>query len=517
MPDVLTQLTFLPAALAVLLTLIPRKFEKAIYSSAMIVLGLVLGLSIRLYLEFDPTQAGMQFVRSVAWLPSFGIFYSVGIDGISLVLILLTTLLTAISLFATFDSIRERRKEFIVSLLLLETAMLGTFVAQDLFLFYVFWEAMLIPMYILIGVFGGPRRVYATLKFFLYTMAGSVLMLVAILGLYVAHQKEFGFASTAFQDLYKASIPFETQVWMFAAFALAFAIKIPLFPLHTWLPDAHVEAPTAGSVILAGVLLKMGGYGLLRLGLPLFPEGAQFCAPFLAGLAVIGIVYGAAVALVQEDIKRLVAYSSVSHMGFVVLGMASMTSLGIAGSVFQMIAHGLSTGALFLLVGMLYDRRHTRNMADYGGLAKVTPRLAVAFFIITLASIGLPGMCGFVGEFLILTGSFHALSLIHPAWFVGISVTGIVLGAAYMLVMYERVFWGEVKFEENRSLRDLSWTEGLSLAVPLILVIWLGIQPNRVLHYISPAVKTIVSRSAVIPYARSQASMESKVAERTSE
>ncbi len=488
------QLLFTPLVAALILAWIPKRFGQAIVLLALVAMGWTFGLSLSLFNDFAPETPGVQFVSIHPWVPSYGIAYQVGVDGISLVLIVLTTFLSLIALLSSMRAVTERRKEFVLSLLMLETTMLGTFAALDLFLFYVFWEAMLIPMYILIGVFGGPRRIYATLKFFLYTMAGSVLMLVAILSLYMFHASEFGYYSTALADLYRVKLPIDLQLWLYSAFLVAFAIKLPLFPFHTWLPDAHVEAPTAGSVLLAGILLKMGAYGLIRLSVPLFPLAAADTAPFLGALGVIGIVYGAYLALSQEDMKKLVAYSSVSHMGFVALGMASLTSLGMTGAIFQLVAHGLSTGSLFLVVGMLYERRHTRMIEDFGGIAKIAPRMGFAFFVILLASIGLPGLCGFVGEFMILTGSYQGILLGHPVFFVAVATSGIVLGAAYMLILYERVFLGTLKFEENRQLRDLNLLEGTVLALPILMMVWLGLSPDPVISRVAPAVDRLVAR-----------------------
>lgn len=497
MPGITSQIIFAPLVGALAVALVPRRLDRIVFLVGVLATAVTFGLTLQLFARFAPDVDGFQFTEIVPWIGSYGVTYFVGVDGISLVLVMLTGMLSLVALFSSWASVTQRRKEFVISILALESAMLGTFAALDAFLFYVFWEAMLVPMYLLIGVFGGPRRIYATLKFFLFTMVGSVFMLVALITLYILHAKQAGAPSTAIPDLYKTIIPIQTQLWMFAAFALAFAIKLPLFPFHTWLPDAHVEAPTAGSVILAGVLLKMGGYGLLRLAIPLFPDAARTMAPYLGLLGVIGIVYGAYVALAQEDMKKLVAYSSVSHMGFVALGLASLSTIGMGGAVFQMIAHGLSTGALFLLVGMLYERRHTRMLADFGGLAKVTPRLAVAFFVVTMASIGLPGLCGFVGEFMILSGSFRSWGLGSPAWLVGFATLGIVLGAAYMLMLYERVFLGTVRCEENRGLQDLKWNEMLTLAMPIILAIWLGLQPNIILSRIRLPIEGLAKRVSV--------------------
>ena len=442
-----------------------------------------------LWARFDASSAEFQFVERHAWMPVLGVSYTVGVDGISLLLLVLTGFLTPLALLCSWESVHTRARGFAICLLSLESAMLGVFVSLDLVLFYVFWDAMLIPMYFLIGIWGYERRIYAAVKFMLYTMAGSVFMLLAIIGLGVLHQSLEGTYSFDLVKLYALTIPPQLQFWFFLAFALAFAIKVPLFPFHTWLPDAHVEAPTAGSVILAGVLLKMGTYGLLRFAFPLFPQAATFFAPYLAALAVIGIVYGALVALVQPDMKKLVAYSSVSHLGFVVLGIAAMNAQGVQGAVFQMLAHGVSTGGLFLLVGMLSDRRHTRLIAEFGGLKRVTPRFVAAFLIVTLASIGLPGLNGFVGEFLILVGAF--------AWdprFAVFAATGIILSAAYMLWMFQRVNYGPVTNEKNAVLPDLQPREWVVILPIVVMIVVMGVCPNWFLSPMAPAVERTVER-----------------------
>src|SRR5262245_38684035 len=449
---ILTSQIALPilAALALLIIRDDEQHESGIRRIALVISVLVFAETLLLWSRFDPANADFQFVERHDWIARFGISYAVGVDGISLLLIVLTGFLTPIALLSSWESVHQRTRAFSMFVLLLESAMIGVFVSIDLFLFYVFWDAMLIPMYFLIGIWGYERRVYAAVKFILYTMAGSVLMLLAILGLAWLHSSATGRYSFDLPTLYGMPVSPQLQFWFFLAFALAFAIKVPLFPFHTWLPDAHVEAPTAGSVILAGVLLKMGTYGLVRFAFPLFPVAATFFAPYLAGLAVAGIVYGALVAMVQPDLKKLVAYSSVSHLGFVVLGIAAMNAQGVQGAVLQMLNHGVSTGGLFLIVGMLSDRRHTRLIAEFGGLKKVTPRLVAAFLVITLSSIGLPGLNGFVGAFLILLGAY--------AWdprFAAIAASGVVLSATYMLWMFQRVNYGPVTSDENRTLEDL--------------------------------------------------------------
>jgi NADH-quinone oxidoreductase subunit M len=456
---------------------------------ALIVSILVFGETLLLWSRFETTTADFQFVERHGWIPSFGIQYLLGVDGISLFLIVLTGFLTPLALLSSWHSVSRKVKEFCIFILVLEAAMMGVFVSLDLFLFYVFWDAMLIPMYFLIGIWGYDRRVYAAVKFILYTMAGSVLMLVAIIGLAYLHQASTGEASFELEKLYALSISPAVQFWMFLAFALAFAIKVPLFPFHTWLPDAHVEAPTAGSVILAGVLLKMGTYGLVRFAFPLFPDAALYFAPYLAGLAVIGIVYGALVAMVQPDMKKLVAYSSVSHLGFVVLGIAAMNVQGLQGAIFQMLAHGVSTGALFLIVGMLSDRRHTRLIAEFGGLKAVIPQMTAVFLIVTLASIGLPGLNGFIGEFLILLGTFR-----WDPRFAAIAALGMILSAVYMLWMFQRVNYGTVTHEENKTLPDLTRRERWVLLPAVAAVILMGVLPGLFLAPMEPSVDRIVGR-----------------------
>jgi NADH-quinone oxidoreductase subunit M len=447
--------------------------------------------SLLLWALFDGsgTAGEFQFVERVPWIPAFGIDYYLGIDGISLMLIVLTGFLTPIAILSSWEGVQKKVKEFSIFMLLLETAMLGVFAALDVFLFYVFWDFVLIPMYFLIGVWGYDRRIYAAVKFILYTMAGSVLMLVAVIGLSWLHQSATGSYSFDLLKLYQLEIPDNLQYWFFLAFTLAFVIKVPLFPFHTWLPDAHVEAPTGGSVILAGVMLKMGAYGLIRFSFPLFPEAALYFAPGLALLSVIAIVYGALVAMVQPDMKKLVAYSSVSHMGFVVLGIAAVNLQGVQGATYQMLAHGVSTGGLFCIVGMLSDRRHTRLISEYGGIKKIVPRLTAASLIITLASIGLPGLNGFIGEFLIMLGAFR-----WDARFVVVAGLGVILSAVYMLWMFQRVYYGEVTNEHNRHMPDLSFREWAIVGPLAAAAIVMGVVPNVFLKPMEPAVGRIVQR-----------------------
>ena len=509
--NLITIVTFLPFATAVVLlaqgTLARALGSPGLPASVWRGAGLLATLvtfvaSLRLFTGFDPTDTGFQFVEHVPWLPDYGIHYFVGIDGISLVLVLLTTFLMPIVLLASWNDISRSPRSYIFFMLFLETGMLGAFVTLNLFAFYVFWELMLVPMYFIIGIWGGPRRVYAAVKFFLFTMVGSLLMLVAILVTYYMHFQQTGVLTLDLVSLPGVTelgllgtvIPtsgvwWQTQYWLFAAFALAFAIKVPMVPLHTWLPDAHVEAPTAGSVVLAGVLLKMGTYGFLRFALPLFPAAAIEWTPWILWLSVIGIVYGSLVAMVQSDIKKLVAYSSVAHLGFCMLGMFALNVQGLSGSVLQMVNHGLSTGALFLLVGMLYERRHTRQIEAFGGVARPMPVYAAFFGVVTMSSIGLPLLNGFVGEFLILLGTFLA----WPGFAV-VATSGVVLAAAYMLWMFRRVFFGPVDKEENRSLIDLDLREKLVLVAIVVPIFWVGLYPEALLRRIEPSVIELIER-----------------------
>ncbi|MBI4635985.1 MAG: NADH-quinone oxidoreductase subunit M [Candidatus Rokubacteria bacterium] len=499
MRGLLTAVVFLPGAGALALAFVPRRFEAGIKLGALALAVAALFLSFPLYFGFDGASADYQFEEYARWMPGLGVAYHIGIDGISLLLVLLTTFLTPLALASAWRAIEDRVKEFVIALLILETGMLGVFVSLDLFLFYVFWEAMLIPMYFVIGVWGGPERIYAAVKFVLYTMVGSVLMLVAILALYYQHGAATGTFSFDLPTLARWVVPPGlAQNLMFLAFALAFAIKVPLFPLHTWLPDAHVEAPTAGSVILAGVLLKMGTYGFLRFCLPLFPDASLTFAPLIVALAVIGIIYGAWVSTVQPDLKKLVAYSSVSHLGFVMLGIFTLTQQGLVGGLIQMVNHGISTGALFLMVGMIYERRHSRLIADFGGLWRVIPAFSALFMVVSLSSLGLPGLNGFVGEFLILVGAFQASPILAA-----VATLGIIFAAVYLLWMYQRVIFGEITHEANRGLRDLTAREWAVLAPIILFIVWIGVYP------LTFTGKTEASIEALINQVHSKASAAS--------
>lgn len=506
----LSTLLAVPFFGALAIMFMPRQWPNAIRRTALTIMLVELGLSALLLPEVVEwfagsripflnaatavgyADGGYRFLEDSVWVESLGIHYKLGIDGISLWLVLLTTLLTPIAFFASWTSIQTKIKEYALAFLLLEVGMLGAFFALDLFLFYVFWELMLVPMYLIIGVWGGPQRVYAAVKFFLYTMVGSLLMLVAIL--YVVSRYAAVTGTTTF-DLIALSdlvLPFEAQLFLFSAFALAFAIKVPMFPFHTWLPDAHVQAPTGGSVILAAVLLKLGIYGFLRFAMPLFPLASQYLGPTIAVVGIVGIIYGAYCAWVQKDVKKLVAYSSVSHMGFIALGIFAMTPHGVSGALLQMVNHGVSTGALFILVGVIYERRHTRDLDQFGGLAKVMPWYAAVFILVSMSSIGLPGTNGFVGEFMIMSGAFFSTGFVGLGQWGGLftlfAATGVILAAIYMLHAILKMFWGKVTNPANEHLADLSWREWTSLAPLLLLIFWVGLHPSTFLEKAEPAV-----------------------------
>jgi len=484
----LTVITFLPLVGIIAILFCNAENAAAVKKTALATAFLNFIFSLRIYFGFNPGTAEMQFSEKAAWIEGFGINYYVGVDGISLFLVLLTTFLTVICILASWN-ITKRLKEYMISMLFLEVGMVGVFISLDLFLFYVFWEIMLIPMYLIIGIWGGPRRIYAAIKFFLYTMAGSVLMLAAILILVYLNFKVNKEVTFDLIKLHQLDIPVSAQLWLFLAFGIAFAIKVPMFPFHTWLPDAHVEAPTAGSVILAGVLLKMGTYGFIRFCLPLFPYASHQAAFLICSLSVIGIIYGALMALVQSDIKKLVAYSSVSHLGFIVLGIFAFNVSGIKGGVIQMINHGLSTGALFLMVGMIYDRRHTREISEYGGLSQQIPLYSTFFLLVTLSSMALPGLNGFVGEFLILVGAFQ-----YSKVYAGMAVIGVMLGASYLLWTYQRMICNDLTNPENKKLLDLDRRE-ITIMVPVLLfIVWVGIYPKPFLSKINTSVDHLVSQ-----------------------
>ena len=484
---ILTVVTFIPLVGAILLLFFPRR-DREIRGFALLVAGIDFVVSLHLPWHFEHGQRGFQFDLSVPWINSPNIHYHLGVDGISMWLVLLTTFLTPLCVLISWKSVHERVKEFFILLLVLETALIGVFVALDLFLFYFFWEGTLIPMALLIGMYGHERRVYAAVKFFLYTMIASVFMLAAIIWLY-ANTGSFDFTAiqTALRGGQVSGIA-GASIWLFLGFFIAFAVKVPLFPLHTWLPDAHVEAPTAGSVLLAGVLLKMGTYGLLRFNVGLFPEEARRNAPWIIALAIIGIIYGALVAMIQPNLKKLVAYSSISHLGFVVLGIFSFTQMGVDGAVYQMLNHGVSTGALFMLVGIIYERRHTFEIREFGGLSTPMPVYATFFMFIMLSSVGLPLLNGFVGEFLVLSGAFQPKALYGI-----LAATGVIWSACYLLWMYQRVFFGEIKHDANRSLPDLTGREKIALWPTAVAAFAMGVIPLVWLNPIEPAVRQVLA------------------------
>ena len=482
---ILSLVTFLPLAGAVFILALNGDEASVARNARWAALWtslVVFVLSLPLWFGFDRSVAGFQFIERHVWIPGYGIGYHMGVDGISAPFILLSTFLTPLCILASWH-VQTRVREYMVAFLVLETFMVGTFASLDLLLFYVFFEAVLIPMFLIIGIWGGKRRVYAAFKFFLYTLAGSVLMLIAMLAIY--WQTE----TTNIVELLDYDFPAPMQTWLWLAFFASFAVKVPMWPVHTWLPDAHVEAPTAGSVILAGVLLKMGGYGLIRFSVPMFPAASELFTPLVFTLSIVAVIYTSLVALVQEDIKKLIAYSSVAHMGFVTLGIFAGTRQGVEGAMFQMISHGIVSGALFLCVGVIYDRLHTREIARYGGLVHRMPAYATVFMVFTMASVGLPGTSGFVAEFLVLTGTFEA-----STWAAALASTGVILGAAYMLYLYRRVIFGKLVHADLQTMPDLSLREKLVFAPLIVGTLWLGIQPQPVLNMLGPSVQNIVDR-----------------------
>ena len=489
MPHYLSIILFTPLVGALVLLFVNKQNEDAIKWIANITAFVGFAVSIPLWFWYNPQNPDFQFIERAPWIPSIGAEYFLGVDGFSVLLILLTTMMGFISILSSWSAITERLKEYYVFLLVLQTGMLGAFISLDFLLFFLFWEVMLVPMYFLIGIWGSANRLYSAIKFFLYTLVGSVVMLLGILAIYFYNHTQTGVYTFDITQFQKLSLPFDLQWWIFLAFFLGFAIKVPMFPFHTWLPDAHTDAPTAGSVILAAVLLKMGTYGFIRFSLPILPEASRHFVPMIVVLSAIGIVYGALVALAQKDWKRLVAYSSVSHMALVMLGMFALNPVGITGSIVQQLNHGISTGALFLLVGIVYERRHTREISEYGGLSKVMPVYATVFLVMTLSSIGLPTLNGFIGEFLILQGVFVA----NKIW-AAIAASGIVLGAAYMLYLYQRTMFGKLENPKNEHLLDLNAREFATFAPLIVLAVWIGLYPKPFLDRLNSSVARVIAR-----------------------
>lgn len=506
MSNILSVMTFLPIVGVLLLLFIPKGSNGVLRSVTLATTIVTFLVTLPIITGFQ-SIADYQFTQNVPWIAAgpFAMRYNVGIDGISFWLVVLTNFIMPIAVLSTWTAVEDNVKEYMICLLLLHTGMLGAFISLDLFLFYIFWEVMLIPMYFIIGIWGGQNRVYAAVKFFVYTMAGSLLMLVALIYLYFLGTKS-GITDFSLLHFYDLKVDPATQTWLFAAFALAFAIKVPMFPVHTWLPDAHTEAPTAGSVILAAILLKMGTYGYIRFAMPLFPEATHQFAPLLATLSVIGIIYAALVAMVQEDVKKLVAYSSVAHLGFVILGLLSLNEQGVTGALLQNLNHGVSTGALFLIVGFIYERRHTRLITDFGGLSKRMPIFATIFMIVTMSSVGLPGTNGFVGEFLILIGAFES----SLRWWAVIATSGVIFAAVYMLWMFQRVMFGELDNPKNQVLSDLNIREIVLMVPLLIMIFWMGVYPNPFIEKMSPSIKKVIAHTRIEPAATAQLAIPSE-------
>jgi NADH-quinone oxidoreductase subunit M len=489
MDHILSVILFTPLAGALVLLLVDKQNVNAIRWIANLVALAGFLVSVPLWFWYNAQSGDFQFVERLPWIPSIGAEYFLGVDGLSVLLILLTTMMGSIAILSSWTAITERVKEYYIFLLVLQTGMLGAFMALDFLLFFLFWEVMLVPMYFLIGIWGSANRLYSAIKFFLYTLVGSVVMLLGILALYFYNHTLTGVYTFDITQFHRLNVPYDLQWWIFLAFFLGFAIKVPMFPFHTWLPDAHTDAPTAGSVILAAVLLKMGTYGFLRFSLPILPEASRHFVPMLVVLSIIGIVYGALVALAQKDWKRLVAYSSVSHMALVMLGMFALNPVGITGSIIQQLNHGISTGGLFLIVGIVYERRHTREISEYAGLSKVMPVYAAIFLIMTMSSIGLPALNGFIGEFLILQGVFVA----NKVW-AAFAASGVVLGAAYMLYLYQRTMFGKIENPKNEGLLDLNHREFATFAPLIVLAVWMGLYPAPFLRRIETSVNHIVVR-----------------------